>query len=90
MATPIGLRKVMVFKNVPANEEKIVDNRGAYAYVEVTNNSASEVDFVVNEYIDQGHKGVGIPIPPNETRAIPLTIYKFRATGEVTVVAYGM
>ena len=90
MATPIGLRKVMVFENVPANQEQIIDNRGNFGYLEVTNNNASEVKFHANDFTDQGHKGVGIPIPPNSTRAIPLTVYKFTATDVVTVIAYGM
>lgn len=90
MATPIGLRKVKVFKNVPANTEQVIDHSGVYSYIEVTNNTASEVDFIINDYPEQGHIGVGIPIPPNYTRAIPLNVYKFKATGVVTVVAYGM
>ena len=49
-----------------------------------------QVKFHVNDFTDQGHKGAGIPIPPNSTRAIPLTVYKFTATDVVTVIAYGM
>lgn len=90
MATPLGLRKVMVFEDVQENEECIIDNRGNFGYLEVTNNTDSEVKFIVNEYADQGHRGAGIPIAPNTTRAIPLAVYKFRATGAITVVAYGL
>jgi hypothetical protein len=89
MATPIGLRKVKAFINVPANTEKIIDEHGNFGYIEVTNDTASAVDFLVNDYPEQGHQGTAIPIKANTTRPIPLTVYKFKATGVVTVVAYG-
>jgi hypothetical protein len=85
MAVYGGFRKVLVIED--ATEGRI-DKHGAYLLIEVTNNSGSEVKFYPNEeYVGQGSHG--IPIAPNATRQIPLAVYTFRATGNVTVVAYG-
>ena len=91
MATPIGLRKVRVFTAVPANTEIVIDDyHGNYGYIEVTNATASAVDIVVNDNPAGGVQGVAIPVEANSTRPIPLVTYTFKATGVVTVVAYGM
>lgn len=82
----VGFRKVKVFKNVT---EATVDMHGNFVYVEVTNAGSTEVEFLVNDFKDQGHIGVGIPISAGQTRTIPMAVYAFSATGKVTVVAYG-
>lgn len=91
MATPLGLRTAVVFKDVPANTEKSFTTyqHGSILYAEVTNKTASAVDFIVNDNPEGGRAGVAIPIEANSTRAIPIQLYKFKATGVVTVVAYG-
>ena len=81
-----GYRKVRVFRETT---DAIVDMHGNFLYVEVTNNGSSEVDFMPNDFPEQGNVGVGIPIAPGTTRVIPMAVYKFTATGPVTVVAYG-
>jgi hypothetical protein len=87
MATPMNMRKVRVFTDAT---EAIVDEHGNFGYVEVTNATGATVDFKVNDYPENGHKGVSIPIPAGTTRAIPLVVYKFTASSAVTVVAYGL
>jgi hypothetical protein len=90
MATPLGLRQVKVF-NVVADEEIVIDNyRGAFLYHEVTNDTASDVEFEVNANREGGHPGAKIPIKAGTTRALPLALYKFKASGALTVVSYGM
>ena len=92
MATPLGLRTVSVFRDVPAATEVTFGrNQGNIVYSEVTNDTEATIDFVVNDF--QENTGVtpqAIPIPAGVTRAIPMTLYKFKASGVVTVVAYGM
>jgi hypothetical protein len=91
MATPLGLRTVAVFKDTPANVEVVLGReQGNILYAEVTNKTASEVDFLVNDFPEGGIMGVAIPIPANSTRAIPIQLYNFKPAGVVTVVAYGM
>lgn len=91
MATPLGLRQVKVFEDVPADEVVIIDNyRGAFLYHEVTNDTASTVYIEANHNPEGGHPGVKIPIKAGATRAIPLALYSFKPTGVVTVVSYGM
>lgn len=91
MATPMGLRTVSVFKDVPANTKTVFGReQGNVLYAEITNKTASDIDFTVNDYPEGGILGVAIPIPANQTRAIPMTLYNFKANGVVTVVAYGM
>jgi hypothetical protein len=92
MATPLGLRTVTVHKDVPANTEITFGRaQGNILYAEVTNKTASDIDFTVNHFPENvGTPAVAIPIPANTTRAIPMTLYRFKASGVVTVVAYGM
>lgn len=91
MASTLGFRQTRVFENVPANTEVIVDEyRGAFLYSEVTNETASKIYLIVNDNQQGGHAGARVPIAPNATRAIPASLYTFKATGIVTVVAYGM
>jgi hypothetical protein len=92
MATPLGLRTVTVHKDVPANTEMVFGRQqGNILYTEVTNATAGVVDFTVNHFPENtGVPAVSIPILPSTTRAIPMTLYKYKASGVVTVVAYGM
>lgn len=91
MATPVGLRTVTVFRDTVANVEVVMGReQGNILYAEVTNKTASDVDFLVNDFPEGGIPGVSIPIPANSTRAIPLQLYNFKPAGVVTVVAYGM
>lgn len=91
MATPLGLRLVKVFTAVPANTKTDINNSGSFLYHEVTNGTGAEIGFAVNDFsVENGVPAVTIPIPPNSTRAIPMSIYNFKATGIVTVVSYGM
>lgn len=91
MASILGFRKVQVYENVTPGEVYIPDDlRGAFLYSEVTNDTDAEVKFIVNDNPQGGHPGVGIPIPAKSTRAVPVSLYSFRTTGVVTVVAYGM
>ena len=85
MAVYGGFRKVLVQEDVT---EGRIDFHGSYLLIEVTNKSASEVKFYPNEAY-AGQPSYGIPIEPNSTRAIPMAVYTYRATGEVTIVAYG-
>lgn len=87
MSAPLGLRKVKVFKAVT---EAIIDEHGNFGYIEVTNDTAVEVAFTVNHYPEHGRVGVAIPVKAGTTRTIPLAVYKFTASGVVTVVAYGL
>ena len=87
MAYSIGFRTVKVLEEVT---EADLDQSGAYVFLEVTNNGTSDVKFYVNDFAHQGVKEQGIPIKAGTTRVIPMQIYKFRATGPVTVVAYRM
>ncbi len=62
-----------------------------FLVVEVTNGGITDVLFYGNDFTEQGHPpGEGIPIVAGTTREIPLTIYNFKASGPVTVVAYAM
>lgn len=91
MANSVGFRTVAVFKDVPASTEQVIGReQGNIVLAEVTNKTGVDIDFLVNDYPGQGSNGVSIPIPANSTRQIPLQLYKFKATGVVTVVAYGM
>lgn len=91
MPSIAGFRTVAVFKDVPANTATPIGvESGTVQLVEVTNKTASDVDFLVNDYPQGGITGVAIPILAGTTRQIPLQLYKFKATGVVTVVAYGM
>lgn len=91
MATPLGLRQVKVFEDQPADEVVIIDRHsGAFLYHEVTNDTASTVYLEVNHNPEGGHRGARIPIKSGTTRAIPLAIYTFKASGVVTIVSYGM
>lgn len=88
MAMIAGLRKVRVFEGVT---EATLDRHGSYIYLEVTNAGGSEVKFYPNDFEEQGHPATaGIPIAPGTTRTVPMTVYNFKASGAVTVVAYGM
>ncbi len=90
MASILGFRKALVFENVPADTEYIVDNyRGGYVYAEVTNDTQATVYFEVNGNPQGGHPGSKIPIKAGTTRAIPMALHTFKASGVVTVVAYG-
>lgn len=89
MSLPIGFRKSRVFEHVTPDLEYVLDNRGAFLYHEVTNHTASPVYFTPNDFPENGNRGAHIPIPPNETRTIPMAVYKFTASGDVTVVSYG-
>lgn len=81
-----GFRKVRVFTDVTEAE---VDVHGNYVLLEVTNKGDTEVLFRPNHFPEQGHTSDAIPVEPGTTRRIPMTVYKFTATGQVTVVAYG-
>ena len=91
MAMMVGFRKAKVF-DYKASEGAIVvdDFRGSYVYAEVTNETASTVQFTVNEINVGGHPGASIPIKAGTTRTIPMALFTFNCTGDVTVVAYGM
>lgn len=80
-----GFRKIKVFREVTEAE---IDRSGAFIFIEVTNDNASDVDFTVNDFRSQGHSPVSIPIKAGTTRQIPLAVYHFTATAPVTVVAY--
>lgn len=92
MATPLGLRTVSVFRDVPAGTEIILGRgQGNILYAEVSNETASTIDFTVNDFPENmGVKAQAIPIYAGTTRALPIQLYKFKASGVVTVVAYGM
>lgn len=82
-----GCRKVRVFNGVTEGE---VDRHGSYGYIEVENPGAKDAEFMVNEFLHQGHPGTTIKIKAGTTRAIPLTIYNFKSTEAVNIVAYGL
>lgn len=91
MANAVGFRKVRVFSNVPASTLTTIGNEsGEYLLVEVTNATNVPVNVTINDYPNQGHAGVSIPVLENSTRQIPMAVYNFQADGVVTVVAYGM
>lgn len=82
-----GMRKVKVFTNVTEAE---VDRHGAFGYLEVENPGNTDIQFKFNDFIEQGHVGITLPIKANSTRKIPVKIYHFVASGPVNVVAYGL
>lgn len=87
MASIAGCRDV----NVVTGTSGILN--GSNIYVEVTNSNLTDVIFYANDFPSQGHPTngdptKGIPILAGTTRAIPMTVYNFTATGAVTVVAY--
>lgn len=91
MANAVGFRKAAVYNNVPASTYTPVEREdGSYLLVEVTNATASVINFTLNAYPMQGNAGDTIPIPANSTRQIPMALYNFQADGVVSVVAYGM
>lgn len=83
-----GFRLVKVLENVQSGE---LDRSGSYTYLEVSNLTGATVYFRPNRDVQQGHvpPAQSIPIPANSTRVIPMIVYNFTATGDVTVVAYG-
>jgi hypothetical protein len=81
-----GFRSVMVIPDANAGELGT-----QYVLVEVT--ATTDVIFYPNDFPTQGHptKGItscGIPIKGGTTRVIPMLVYNYTATGNVTVVAY--
>lgn len=76
-----------VFKDVT---EGVIDYHGNYVLIEVTNDTASDVDFTINDFREQGHIGDTIPVKAGTTRQIPMAVYNFVASNTVTVVAYGL
>ena len=81
-----GCRTVLVIPNANAGELGT-----QFIYVEVS--ADTDVIFYPNDFPTQGHptKGVvscGIPIKAGTTREIPMLVYNYTATGNVTVVAY--
>lgn len=87
MALQAGFRVGKVLELVTEGE---LSTRGNYVLAEFTNDNAEKVYVTINEHNDQGHRGVRIPVEPGKTRAVPMSIYHFKATAPVTVVAYGM
>lgn len=91
MASTLGFRQTKVFEDVPADTIVIVDDyRGAFLYSEVTNDTDTKVYLTINDNPQGGHPGASIPIAPKSTRNIPASLYSFKATDVITVVAYGM
>lgn len=91
MPMPVGFRKAKVYDYKVADGNITVDDfRGSYVYAEVTNDTASTVQFKVNDINVGGHTGASIPIKAGATRTIPMALFTFSCTGDVTVVAYGM
>jgi hypothetical protein len=84
-----GFRSHAVFEGVT---EGVLDSHGAYLYAEVTNDGQSDVYFFPNPILPSGIANpavpAGIPIKAGTTRAIPMSLYTFKASGPVTVVAY--
>jgi hypothetical protein len=83
-----GCRSVLV---LPAANAGTLGTQ--YIYVEVTNDTASDIIFYPNDFGSQGHPAAGlvsqgIPIKAGTTREIPMAVYNYTATGNVTVVAY--
>lgn len=61
-----------------------------YIYLEVTNNSGTDVLFyLINSPEQVGPATNGIPIKAGTTRPVPMMALAFTASGAVTVVAYG-
>lgn len=93
MANAFGFRQSKVFENVPAGQQTYVDDvRGAGSYVlfEVTNGTATDGYFTVNDLPELGHPGTKIPVPKGTTRQIPMYVSCFKVDQIMTVVAYGM
>ena len=91
MAMMVGFRKTKVIDYTVDQGDVVIDDyRGGYVYIEVTNDTASTVYFKVNHINVGGHKGADIPIKAGTTRVIPVALFTFSCTGDVTVVAYGM
>ena len=82
-----GFRSAVVFKNAT---EGVLDDRGNFLMIEVTNDNDADTEIHLNEFEGQGHMGVSIPVKAKTTRQIPLAVYRFRADHPVTVVAYRM
>ena len=63
------------------------DLNGVFQLLEVTNDGATDVDFTPNA-MGSGFMGDPIPVKAGTTRTIPLSVYNFKATGAITIVAY--
>jgi len=94
MANAVGFRQCKLFENVTAGVQTIVDDsqRGAGSFLlfEVTNATATDGYFIVNDMPENGHPGTKIPVPKGTTRQIPMMVVCFNVTQVMTVVAYGM
>lgn len=85
MSILAGMRTVKVLENVTSGDLGM-----DYVMVEVTNNGGSPVKFFPNDYPEQGHPATeGIPVKNGETRQIPMLVRNFKASGAITIVAYG-
>lgn len=83
-----GFRNYMTVNYTTPNQPVTLDPSGAVVMVEVTNSNTGSVTFYPNPDLPSLTTGGGIPIPGNSTRQIPMRVYSFTATGNVTVVAY--
>lgn len=93
MATIFGLRSYKRIDYTTPNQVVEIDDVskfGSYVLLEVTNpSSTTDIDFFPNPDLPT-EAGGGIPVPKGTTRQIPMTVYRFKATGNCTVIAYKM
>ena len=81
-----GCKKVQTFIN---QTEGYFVSQDSYSEqpaisMEVTNSNASEVLITVNVRNDGGVANSPIPVAPGATRIIPMQVYNWQSTGEVS------